>query len=55
MVIEQVAGQRERARIFEALASDDFLESYLEAGLESADAMLMEKARELIARAGTAQ
>ena len=55
LVIEQVAGQRERARIFEALASDDSFKSYLEAGQENADAMLMEKTRELIARAGAAQ
>jgi precorrin-2 dehydrogenase/sirohydrochlorin ferrochelatase len=52
LVIEQVADAGRRARIFEALASDEFVGRYLEAEPEAAGAMLMQRARELIAGAG---
>jgi precorrin-2 dehydrogenase/sirohydrochlorin ferrochelatase len=52
LVIEQVADAERRAGIFEALASDELVGRYLEAEPKAADAMLMQRARELIARAG---
>jgi len=53
LVIEQVPDAERRARIFEALVSDEFVGRYLEAEPAAADAMLMERARELIAEART--
>ena len=52
LVIEQVADAQQRAGIFEELASDDLVARHIEAEPGEADAMLMERARRLVARAG---
>jgi precorrin-2 dehydrogenase/sirohydrochlorin ferrochelatase len=52
MVLERVADAGQRAAIFGVLASDEFVTSYLEAEPAAADAMLLERVRELIAKSG---
>ncbi len=55
MVLEQVSDPEHRARIFEALAADETVVRYLEAEAGDADAVLLERVRELIAQAGASE
>jgi len=55
LVIEQVSDPERRMRIFEELAGDDCVASYIEAEPTLADAMLMERVNRLIAQAGVKQ
>lgn len=55
LVLAEVADPRGRARIFEELASDEFVARCLEAEPAAAGAMVLERARELIARGEAAQ
>jgi precorrin-2 dehydrogenase/sirohydrochlorin ferrochelatase len=54
MVFEQVKDSAARAAIFEALAADDVVETYVGSEPDEANRMLHERARELIARSGGA-